>query len=127
MSRKRDNPVCDRDCFNCRFDDCICDEMTAADYAESRKLQDFVQPKTMKEKSIAAKKKAYYEENRESIAAKKKGNKLRAYRIARGYTQALFAKMFGLSQATISLYETGSVTFEEAVFPGINFRKEENV
>ena len=64
--------ICDRDCFNCRFDDCICDEMTADDWKAARGIDDFIHTKTEKEKSIAAKQKQYYEENRESIAAKQK-------------------------------------------------------
>ena len=64
--------ICDRDCFNCRFDDCICDEMTADDWKAARGIDDFIHTKTEKEKSIAAYKKQYYEENRESIAAYKK-------------------------------------------------------
>ena len=64
--------ICDRDCFNCRFDDCICDEMTADDWKAARGIDDFIHTKTAKEKSIEAYKKQYYEENRESIAAYQK-------------------------------------------------------
>lgn len=64
--------ICDRDCFNCHFDDCICDEMTAADWKEARGIDDFIHTKTAKEKAIAAYQKRYYEENRETIAAHQK-------------------------------------------------------
>ena len=72
-AKKKESPICDKDCLNCKFPDCICDDMDAEDYAESRRLDcEFVFPKTKRQESIAAKKKAYREENRESIAAKKK-------------------------------------------------------
>ena len=72
MTAKK-KPVCDKDCLNCVFDDCINDEMDAGDYAAARELErDFIFPKTARQESNAAKKKAYYEENRESIAAKRK-------------------------------------------------------
>lgn len=64
---------CNRDCFNCPFPDCIEDEMTAADYDEARERdREIIFPKSRKEKELAAKKKAYYQENREEIAAKQK-------------------------------------------------------
>ena len=65
--------VCDRNCFNCVYEDCICDDLNAEDYALQRKVErEIVIPKTRKEVRTAAKKKAYYEANRDEIAAKQK-------------------------------------------------------
>jgi hypothetical protein len=63
--------VCNRDCFNCQYEDCIVDDMTLAEYAESRK-RELTMHKTPEQKRIAAKQKAYYEANRDEIAAKQK-------------------------------------------------------
>ena len=70
--------VCNRDCFNCAFDECILEELEAEDYAEQRRIErEIVKPKSAKEKKIAAYQRAYYEANKDEIAAKK-----RAYREA---------------------------------------------
>ena len=31
--------MCDRDCFNCKYDDCICEEVTAEDLAGLKKAE----------------------------------------------------------------------------------------
>lgn len=31
--------MCDRDCFNCHYDDCICEEVTAEDLAGLKKAE----------------------------------------------------------------------------------------
>ena len=31
--------MCDRDCFNCKYDDCICEEVTADDLAGLKKAE----------------------------------------------------------------------------------------
>ena len=70
--------TCNRDCFNCPHPDCILEELEAEDYAEQRRIErEIVNPKSRKEKELAAKQRAYYEANREEIAAKQ-----RAYREA---------------------------------------------
>lgn len=120
--------ICDRDCFNCRFDDCICDEMTADDWKAARGIDDFIHTKTEKEKSIAAKQKKYYEENRESIAAKQKkyreenreslisfGDALRAVRKRLKLSQADAGRLVGLSQRQVSYYERGEVPFDLSI------------
>ena len=120
--------ICDRDCFNCRFDDCICDEMTADDWKAARGIDDFIHTKTEKEKSIAAYQKQYYEENRESIAAKQKkyreenreslisfGDALRAVRKRLKLSQADAGRLVGLSQRQISYYERGEVPFDLSI------------
>lgn len=135
--------ICDRDCFNCRFDDCICDEMTADDWKAARGIDDFIHTKTEKEKSIAAYqkqyreenretiaayKKQYYEENRETIAAKQKqyyeenreslisfGDALRAVRKRLKLSQADVGRLVGLSQRQVSYYERGEVPFDLSI------------
>ena len=62
--------VCNRDCFNCAFDDCILEELEAEDYAEQRRIErEIVKPKSAKEKKIAAYQRAYREANREKYNA----------------------------------------------------------
>ena len=64
---------CDRDCFNCKFEDCILDDLNADDYRALSVIEkEILFPKTAQQKKIAAGKKAYYEANREKIAAGKK-------------------------------------------------------
>lgn len=66
--------ICNQDCLNCAYDDCICDGMTLADYAMSLALDRAAATdrKTNREREIAAKQKAYREANRDEIAAKRK-------------------------------------------------------
>ena len=111
MSRKKE-PVCNRDCLNCIHDDCICDDMTAADYAELRELDEYAMPKTRKQRAIAAYQKAYYEENRESIAAKKKAYALKMCRKSYGYTQRDLAARMNVSHQLISHLETARLNIE---------------
>lgn len=79
-------PVCDRDCFHCKFDDCINDRLEIEDYLESEKIDKTIidaprqkRSRKMTEKARLRKKeyhlknaegkasyaKAYYELNRE--------------------------------------------------------------
>lgn len=68
--------VCNRDCFNCPYPDCVLDEpMSAEEYAEAREREELL--KDPKARKLAAKQRAYYEANREELAAKQ-----RAYREA---------------------------------------------
>ena len=70
--------ICDRDCFHCKYDDCILEELEAVDYDEQRRIErEIVFPQDRKKKIVAARKRAYREANREEIAAKR-----RAYREA---------------------------------------------
>ena len=65
--------TCNRDCFNCPHPDCILEELEAEDYAEQRWIErEIVNPKSRKEKEIAAKQRAYREANREELAAKQR-------------------------------------------------------
>ena len=65
--------VCDKDCFNCIYDDCICDELDHADYKELAALEsEIVLPKSFSQKRRAACQKAYREANKDKVAAYKK-------------------------------------------------------
>ena len=62
--------VCNRDCFNCPYEDCVVDELTMADRRELKEIDaEFVNPKSSKQKKIAAKKREYYQANKDEIAA----------------------------------------------------------
>ena len=63
--------VCDKNCFECPYEDCIRDGMDLEDYKESRQ-RELTMHKTPEQKRAAAKQKAYYEANRDEIAAKQK-------------------------------------------------------
>ena len=65
--------VCNKDCFNCPFPDCINDEMDYEDYLDAATTErEIILPKSKKEKKAAARQKAYYEANREKVAARQK-------------------------------------------------------
>lgn len=99
-------PVCDHDCFNCKYDDCICDDMTLDDYAEARD-RDYDLTHTTKQKKIAAKQKAYYEANRDEIAAKQA--EINVLRKRMRLSQRDIAMIFGVSQQLVSMWELGFV------------------
>jgi DNA-binding XRE family transcriptional regulator len=120
--------VCNRDCFNCPFPDCVLETLEAEDYRMQREAAELL--KTPEQKKIAAKKRAYYEANRDEIAAKqrayyeanrdeiaaKKGRLLYDFRHEHGMTQTALGKFLGgLSQPIISLYETGAVPIPEHI------------
>ena len=68
MGRKK-KPVCNRDCFNCIYEDCIDGSMTHRDYQEQAAIEkELLFPKTAAEKKVAATQKAYREANREKVA-----------------------------------------------------------
>ena len=74
---------CNRDCFNCVFEDCIEDELTHEDYKQEAALEkEILFPKTAKEKKIAAGQKAYREANREKIAAGQKARRQAKARVS---------------------------------------------
>lgn len=66
--------TCNRDCFYCEFPNCICDDLTHADYRELAEIDRELMhsPKSKKQKKAAAHQKAYREANREKIAAYQK-------------------------------------------------------
>ena len=61
--------TCDRDCFNCQYPDCICDDMTYEDWRED--LEEYIAPKTAAQRRKAAYNAKYHAENKERIAAYK--------------------------------------------------------
>ena len=64
--------VCNKDCFNCPFPDCVLDELDAEDYRKAKEVDDLLHPKTKQQKKLAAQKRAYYEANRDKLAAQKR-------------------------------------------------------
>ena len=97
---------CNRDCFNCPYEDCILEEsdITLAERVALQEMErDFVLPKSRKEKEIAAYKKAYYEANREEIAARQK-----AYREANREEIAAYQKAYReANREKIASYQRG--------------------
>lgn len=72
MGRKQKESVCDRDCLNCVYPDCILDEgPNAAEYREMAQIEKDLF-RTDEQKKVAASQKAYREANREKVAASKK-------------------------------------------------------
>jgi hypothetical protein len=64
--------ICDRNCFACQFEDCICDELEYQDYLMLDSLEkEIVHPKTAQRRKAACQK-AYREANKEKIAAYQK-------------------------------------------------------
>ena len=61
---------------------------------------------------IAEAQRAYYEANREKIAEAQREN-LRHYRLCRNMSQTVLGEIIGVSQRTISYWETGSVPMDE--------------
>lgn len=60
--------VCDKNCFQCKFADCIYDGMEYDDYLQSAALdKELIQ--TADQKKVAAYKRAYREANKEKVAA----------------------------------------------------------
>lgn len=112
-------PQCTKDCFNCPYPDCICDELDHEDYKELARIERTeIFPKSEKQKKVAAAQKAYREANREKVAAAQK-NALRDYRIELGYTQREVAQLVGVSHQAISQYEHGSVPYDPERFKDI--------
>lgn len=68
--------VCNKDCLCCPYPDCILDGLDADDYREAR-ARDKELFATPEQRKIAAKRRAYYEANKDEIAAYQ-----RAYREA---------------------------------------------
>lgn len=89
---------CNHDCFNCPYpdvpDECLSDSLTYDEYKESDQLDSEIRygRKTNKEKKIDARKKAYYEANKEKIAARYKAyyeaNKEREAARCKAYREA---------------------------------------
>ena len=101
---------CNHDCLNCPDPDapeeCLEGPLSLDDYRELDWLdREIIRPKTERQKKASAKQKAYYEANREEIAAKQKA--IADVRRARRMTQRDLATLCGVTQPAISQWESG--------------------
>lgn len=99
------NPeICDRDCFNCKFDDCINDEFNYQDFVESRQMErDFLFTKSLKQRRHDEWFAGYYSKNRDRMLANQKAYK-DAHRAElnakqREYTDANYEECIARSRA----------------------------
>lgn len=101
---------CNRDCLNCPYpdvpDECLEGPLSLDDYRELDWLdREIIRPKTERQRKASAKQKAYYEANREEIAAKQRA--IADVRRARRMTQRDLATRCGVTQPAISQWESG--------------------
>ena len=65
--------ICDEDCFNCPYPDCINDGMTAGIYQSLDEIEkELLFPRSAQEKKRAAYQRKYREANRDKIAAQQR-------------------------------------------------------
>ncbi len=111
--------VCNKDCFNCPFPDCVNDDLDHDDYKALAEL-DKELTSTPKKKKLAAANRAYREANKDKLAAAnrayREANKdkvaaaqrvIKDVRARLGLSQRAAAAILGVSQPTLSLWENG--------------------
>ena len=114
--------ICDLDCFRCPYPDCVNDRITQKEREQStaRDVELRERDKVAaaqkayyeaNREKVAAAKKAYYEANREKVAAKN-GRFLFDLRTEHGMSQRSLARVFGVSQSSVSRWESGELPFD---------------
>ena len=96
--------VCNKDCFNCPFPDCVNDDLDHDDYKALAEL-DKELTSTPKKKKLAAANRAYREANKDKVAAAQRV--IKDVRARLGLSQRAAAAILGVSQPTLSLWENG--------------------